>query len=422
MVALFFVSADISAAKLTASPGQSLQTMIAGADDGDEIFLPAGHYAGPINISRSVHIRGQVGTVIDGGGVSHGLIIAAPRVIIEGLAIINWGHNLTQQDAGILVLNTASDSVIKNNQLTGPGFGIWLDSVQRVQVINNKVHGDPQLRSQDRGNGIHLFNVRDVLVQANTVSHTRDGIYIDNSSHCLLKDNQISDLRYGIHYMYAYDNRIEGNVTRNTRTGYALMQSKRLTVIANRSIEDDNYGILMNNITGSLLRHNRVEHIRQPVNQQQGQISGGDGKAIFVYNSQFNQFLDNRFVSSDIGIHLTAGSEDNVVAGNAFINNRQQVKYVATRAQEWSKNGRGNYWSNYLGWDLNDDGIGDTAFEPNDAMDRLLWRYPAARPLMHSPSVLSLRWAQRQFPVFRPQGVKDSAPLMVEPITPQVGT
>ena len=86
-----------------------------------------------------------------------------------------------------------------------------------------------------------------------------------------------------------------------------------------------------------------------------------------------------------------------------------------TRPQEWSEAGRGNYWSNYLGWDLAGDGIGDTPFEPNDAMDRLLWRYPVARLLMHSPAVLALRWIQRQFPVFRPQGVKDSAPLMTAP-------
>lgn len=422
VLALVFVSIEIPAAEFIATPGESLQALFDGADDGDYIHLPTGHYAGQIKINHTLHIRGESGTVIDVGGTSHGLIIAAPNVIIEGLEIINWGQNLTQQDAGILVMKTASGSVIKNNRLTGPGFGIWLDSVKAVQVLDNIVHGDPQLRSQDRGNGIHLFNVRNVLVRGNTVSHTRDGIYIDNSSHCLLKGNQLANLRYGIHYMYAYDNHIEGNVTRNTRTGYALMQSKRLTVIGNRSINDDNYGILMNNITGSLLRNNWVEHIRQPVNKQgEGRVSGGDGKAIFVYNSQFNQFLDNRFESSDIGIHLTAGSEDNVVAGNAFISNRQQVKYVATRPQEWSQEGRGNYWSNYMGWDMDADGIGDTAFEPNDAMDRLLWRYPAARPLMHSPSVLTLRWAQRQFPVFRPQGVKDSAPLMADPMSDQAG-
>jgi nitrous oxidase accessory protein len=55
-------------------------------------------------------------------------------------------------------------------------------------------------------------------------------------------------------------------------------------------------------------------------------------------------------------------------------------------------------------------------------MDRLLWRYPAARLLMNSPAVLALRWVQRQFPVFRPEGVKDSAPLMTDPTRDEADT
>jgi len=57
------------------------------------------------------------------------------------------------------------------------------------------------------------------------------------------------------------------------------------------------------------------------------------------------------------------------------------------------------------------------AYEPNDAVDKLLWRYPSARLLMHSPAIEMLRWVQREFPVLRPQGVKDSYPLMRTPVS-----
>ncbi|NIP42086.1 MAG: copper-binding protein, partial [Gammaproteobacteria bacterium] len=67
-------------------------------------------------------------------------------------------------------------------------------------------------------------------------------------------------------------------------------------------------------------------------------------------------------------------SEDNTLYENNFIQNRVQVKYVATRRQEWSHNGIGNYWSDYLGWDMNADGIGDRPYEPNDGVDRMLWK------------------------------------------------
>lgn len=406
----------VIAAEWTANPDEPLQALIERTAPGDAIRLPPGRYRGPLRLDHTVRLSGEPGAVIDGGGTHNAIELRAPQTVIEDLAIENWGKNLTTMDAAIFVERTANGSIIRNNTLHGPAFGIWLDAVADVEVIDNVIRGTPALRSQDRGNGVHLFNVRNVLIARNDIRETRDGIYIDTSSHNVLRNNHMEDLRYGVHYMYAYDNRVEGNITRHTRTGYALMQSKRLTVIGNRSIEDDNYGILMNNITNSILRDNKVEGVRQPVDESgEGLVSGGDGKAIFIYNSQFNRFEGNRFAGSDIGIHLTAGSEDNVVVGNAFVGNRQQVMYVATRPQEWSEKGRGNYWSDYLSWDLSNDGIGDTPYEPNDAMDRLLWRHPAARLLMDSPSVLTLRWVQRQFPVFRPQGVKDSAPLMIDP-------
>jgi nitrous oxidase accessory protein len=420
---LFSLSAPGWAAQYRATPDEPLQAQIDRTESGDQLTLASGHYTGSITIDHPLEIRATGQAVIDGQGQGHAVTIDAPEVTLDGLDIFNWGSNLTDLDAGVFVTGQGTDSVIRDNRLEGPGFGIWLDAVKGVQVIDNVIRGDTGLRSQDRGNGIHLFNVRDVLIESNDIARTRDGIYIDNSSQSTLRGNELFDLRYGIHYMYAYDNHLEGNLTHDTRTGYALMQSKRLTVLDNRSVNDDNYGILMNNITGSLIRGNRITGVRQPLNDQgEGRLQGGDGKAIFVYNSQFNEFLDNRFADSDIGIHLTAGSEDNDVVGNAFIGNRQQVKYVATRAQEWSREGRGNYWSNYLGWDLDDDGLGDTAFEPNDAMDRLLWRYPAARLLMNSPAVLALRWVQRQFPVFRAEGVKDSAPLMTDPTLNEADT
>ena len=93
------------------------------------------------------------------------------------------------------------------------------------------------------------------------------------------------------------------------------------------------------------------------------------------------------------------------------------MKYVSNKKQEWSKDGRGNYWSNYLGWDMDNDGIGDAIFEPNDGIDKLVWQYPEMKMIMDSPAILILRWVQKQFPVLKPPGVKDSYPLMAPHIS-----
>ena len=83
-------------------------------------------------------------------------------------------------------------------------------------------------------------------------------------------------------------------------------------------------------------------------------------KCVFIYNANKNRFSGNWFEGCEIGIHFTAGSEGNEIAGNAFIGNRNQVKYVGTRYLDWSKDGRGNYWSDNPAFDLNGDGIADS--------------------------------------------------------------
>ena len=399
------------------TPGDDLQHIIDSSVTGDEIRLQKGVYKGNFILSKSIALVGEKGALIDAQGSGHALQVLAENSVVKGLQIINWGDDLTDQDAGIYIGKKAGSSVIQNNHLQGGGFGIWVDATKDIQILDNTVQGDLSIRSTDRGNGIHLFNVTGARVSGNEVWHSRDGIYIDTSNKNALLNNKIHDLRYGIHYMYSYNNLLQGNYTENTRTGYALMQSKYLTVLDNHSKNDANYGILMNYITHSTLRNNHISGVQnrlnphmQKLNTNMSRKKGLEGKALFIYNSLFNEFTDNNFQHSDIGIHLTAGSENNTLKGNNFSNNKTQVKYVSTRAQDWS----GNYWSDYLGWDMDGDGTGDIVYEPNDSVDRLLWKFPSAKLLLNSPAIETLRWVQRQFPVLKGSGVVDSQPL-IEP-------
>lgn len=380
--------------------------------DGDNRWvLPVGEYAGQFSIDEPMHIRCENGAVLQAEGQGHGLNIRASNVTVEGCTLQDWGRDLTAMDSGIFIQKDSIGAHLQNNYLQGPGFGIWVDGTRDITVTGNTVEGDPTIRSQDRGNGIHLFSANGARVVDNKVRYTRDGIYIDNSHHSYLEGNTLEDLRYGIHYMYSNDNQVIGNITRRTRTGYALMQSRKLTVVGNRSEQDENYGILMNYITYSVLTDNLVSQVSRG-SSTTSTSSGTEGKALFIYNSVFNTIENNHFEHSTLGIHLTAGSEDNRISGNAFVDNQQQVKYVATRTQEWSTDGSGNYWSDYLGWDRNGDGLGDVPYEPNDNVDRLLWLYPQVRLLMNSPAIQLLRWIQRAFPVVKSPGVQDSYPLM----------
>ncbi|WP_431313656.1 nitrous oxide reductase family maturation protein NosD [Thalassotalea insulae] len=394
------------------SAQDNLQQRLDQAADGDILRLAPGRYSGNFVIKHSITLLGQPGVIIDAQGQGHGLLLQASDIHIKNLNIINWGQDLTAQNAGIYSDSQSQRILIENNQLKGDGFGIWLQKSDDSQVIGNTIEGNLNLRSADRGNGIQLSIVKNVVVRDNEVFHTRDGLYIISSQQNTLENNTMHDLRYGVHYMYSHSNKVLNNHAYNTRAGYALMSSRHLVVDGNTSHNSEDYGFLMNFITYSQISHNRIKNVWT---KPEHKVLGRDGKGLFVYNSAYNTINDNLIDTAEIGIHLTAGSEGTKVYGNSFINNPTQVKYVSNKKQEWSQQQQGNYWSNYLGWDMDNDRIGDSAFEPNDGIDKLLWQYPEMKMLMDSPAVLILRWVQKQFPVLKPPGVKDSYPLMTSP-------
>ncbi|PHQ63361.1 MAG: copper-binding protein, partial [Sphingobium sp.] len=223
------VALIVALLSLTANAG--LQQQLDALEPGAVFELPPEKLSSLDLRVPGVTVSCHADTVIDGGGEGNAIDILAEEVTFSGCDVRNWGGDLNELDAGIFVAREARGAVVEDNRLQGPAFGIWLDATKDVTVRNNTVRGDASIRSQDRGNGIHLFNTTGALIEGNDISQTRDAIYIETANNNEIRNNVMTDLRYGIHYMYSMHNLLEGNVTRGTRTGYALMQSKYLKVI-----------------------------------------------------------------------------------------------------------------------------------------------------------------------------------------------
>ncbi len=412
-VVMFAVAAIVMTPSAHAQ--DDLQHAVAAAAPGAVLSVAPGVHHVHLLLDRPLTLEGQSGAILDGDGRGDVVRIRASGVTLRNLTIRNSGRDLTAMNAGVYVEKAVDGAVIENNRIQDILFGVYLDGPQRVQVINNVITGIAELRVSDRGDGIHLWNDAWCVIKGNDVSGTRDGIYDYVSHDNLIVNNHIHGVRYGVHQMYTRNETLQGNISTNNVAGMALMSSARMRVVDNRMFDDSSYGILFNYVTYSDIGDNQIHDITGEPGGGGQVVVGGEGKALFVYNSEFNRIHDNLLADSPIGIHITAGSQDNHVYNNAFVNNRTQVKYVQNVAAEWSLDGKGNYWSNYLGWDLDGDGIGDVPYRPNDGVDVLLWKYPSARVLMSSPSILLLRYVQRAFPVFTPPSVQDSHPLMSTP-------
>src|SRR3546814_20689940 len=135
------------------------------------------------------------------------------------------------------------------------------------------------------------------------------------------------------------------------------MQSRKLIVTGTRSEQDQNYGILMNYITYSPITGNFVSDVQRGDTGGDSMISGGEGKALFIYNSLFHTIENNHLEKTSLGIHLTAGSEDNRIAGPTFVDHQQHVKSVATRTKDSSEVGRRQSSAHSLGWHPTADGL-----------------------------------------------------------------
>jgi nitrous oxidase accessory protein len=396
-----FAAVPASAAVQEMAPGQSLQAAIEAAQPGDVLRLLPGEHAGPIVVDRGISLVGAEGAVLLGPGKGSVITLTAPGVRVEGLTIRGSGTDLPAMDSGVLATRKAPEAVIRNNRFEGNLFGVYLHGAGGSLVEGNVIIGRRDLRLSEAGNGVSIWNAPGARIVGNDMRFGRDGIFVNTSRDVLFQNNRFTDLRFAIHYMYTLNSRVIGNRSERNHVGWAIMFSDGLEIRDNVSIGDRDHGLMLNSANESEITGNVVR-------------DGGE-KCVFIYNANKNIIAGNRFQGCPIGIHFTAGSERNRVTGNAFIGNRTQVKYVGTRHMEWSAEGRGNYWSDHPGFDLDGDGIADAAYRPNDLMDEILWTLPQAKVLLNSPAVDAIRWAQARFPALYPGGVVDSVPLMQPP-------
>ncbi|WP_262480396.1 nitrous oxide reductase family maturation protein NosD, partial [Achromobacter xylosoxidans] len=392
------------AATLEIAAGADLAAAIASAAAGDLLRLAPGSYAGGIVIDKPLTLEGPPdrSAIIAGTRQGRTVWVTAADVSLRNLTVTRSGLSLSDMDAGIFLDREAHRALVERNDVLDNLVGVHVWGPADATVRGNRIVGNKELRVAERGNGVTLWNTPGTRVLDNDISAGRDGIFVNTSKLNTFSGNRFHDLRYAVHYMYTNDSEISGNVSTGTDIAYAIMYSHRLVVRDNVALDSHEQGLMLNYANHSTIANNTVDRA---------------GKCVFIYNANRNTFLDNRFSNCDIGVHFTAGSEGNRISGNAFINNRNQVKYVGTRTLDWSVDGRGNYWSDNTAFDLDGDGIADTAYRPNDVVDQLLWRAPAARILLNSPSISIVRWAQSQFPAILPGGVIDSAPLMQPPAT-----
>ncbi len=402
MLLLVLLATSALAADVKVMPGKdALARAIQSAQSGDRLMLAAGNYTGGLLISKPLEIHGNGHAHVRGREQGSVITIDAPDVVVSGLKLTGSGSDHQTIDSGVQLTKKATGAIVRDNHIEGNLYGVDIHGARNALVDGNTIIGRQDRLMNRRGNGFYVWNAPGAQVRNNKMRYGRDGIFVNSSKKNTFKNNRFEDLRFAVHYMYANDSEVSGNVSIGNHLGYAIMFTSRVQIRNNTSIGDRDHGIMLNYANNAVLEGNVVR--------------GGGKKCLFMYNANKNIMRNNHFEGCPIGIHFTAGSERNTIVGNSFVGNQRQVKFVGSRDHTWS----GNFWSDHSAYDVNGDGIADQAFRPNDTMDQILWTQPSAKLLLGSPAVQLIRWAQKEFPALLPGGVVDDKPLMTPTLRPK---
>lgn len=414
IVLLAFCAMLLIALPVAAQDGAfDLQRAVAEAEPGATIVVPAGVYAGPLVITRPITLEGQGEAVIDGGGTGDAITVKAPDVTIRGFVVRNSGDSLDREHAGIT--GEAANLTIENNRLEDVLFGIYLKNAPG-SVVRNNVVLSKELEIGRRGDGIKVWYGAGTLLDGNRVSGSRD-VIVWFSPHSIIRNNVVEDGRYGLHFMSNEDETIENNVLRKNSVGIYLMYGKDF-VVRNNLLFDNHgpsgYGLALKDVDNVLAEGNRMV---------------GNRVGLYVDGSPMSQNADvhmehNLMAYNETGIEMLPSVQHNTYTNNVFQENGSQITIAgggALTGNNWAQEGRGNYWSDYAGFDVDGDRIGDLPYKSQSLYEDLMEKYPELRLFRLSPATEALDLAARAFPVFAPRvKMADERPLMTPPSLPDI--
>ena len=119
--------------------------------------------------------------------------------------------------------------------------------------------------------------------------------------------------------------------------------------------------------------------------------------------------MDNDFTGNGWALKVSGGCMNNKVKGNNFVSNTFDL---ALNSSSYENSIDGNYWSEYSGYDLNRDGVGDIPHRPIKLFNYVLKNTPEAIILMRSLFIDIINFSEKVSPIFTPENVLDNSPSM----------
>jgi nitrous oxidase accessory protein len=388
-----------------------LHAAIDAAADGDTIVVEGGTFDGPIEIGKPLTLIGIDGATIDGGGEGTIVRITAPDVTFQGFTVLNSGNNFDKEDSAIYI--DRGDRVqILDNEILDALFGVNVAQSPGIVIDGNHIVGK-DVDSGMRGDGIKVWYSHETTITNNHVERSRD-LLVWYSNDVVVNDNLVEDGRYGFHFMNSDDGEASRNQLIDNSVGIYLMYGKRFTIADNLlqgSRGPSGHGLGLKEIDGVEVEGNVIHDNRIGVYIDTSPLSYD------VYNT----FDTNLIAYNDIGLGLLPSSERNIFTRNSMVENLEQVSVLGggpLGENTWAVDGIGNFWSDYAGYDADDDGIGDFAFRNEQLSEQLMTSWPVLQLFRFSVAETAVDFGSKAVPVFQQEPIFEDPSPLVEPVIP----
>jgi nitrous oxidase accessory protein len=384
----------------------ALQPLIDATPTGGTLVLEAKIYSAPGRITRAMRIQGVPGTIIDGGGIGSILTVEADDASLVGLTLRNSGDRHETTDSAVRL--RGRHGIFKDNVIEDCLFGFELKQADGNIIRRNRI-GSKDLPEALRGDSVRIWYSNGNTVEDNEITHVRDTV-VWYSTDNIINRNRIVDSRYGIHLMYSHKNKLNGNSFLSNTVGIFLMYANDNDVIDNvihYSQGPSGIGLGFKESSNTRVEHNDFF---------------ANARGIFMdaspYDPEgFNLFRANRIAYNGTAVWFHSDWEGNSFEDNAFIGNHTGISVHGSGSANrntWSR----NMWDDWVGFDRNGDGIGDTPYESWSWADRLWMDVPDAQFFRTSPSLELIDFVERLGSLTEPRLiVRDPAPRLNLPET-----
>lgn len=309
----------------------------------------------------------------DGIYLSH----ANENVLTDNVVSSNF-HGFILADSGSNTLtNNNASNIAYNFNVFGDSFSHFNNSVDMSNIIDGKsiyyLVGavDTVLDYETNASTIYLINCNNITIKELTLTNNRHGVFIYNTTNSKIQNVTVSNNYCGIYLRLSSNNTLIGNtISNNPWGGIELVGCTNITLRRNRvSLCQKGFNLIScrfstlveNHVLGSLdgfvldwSRNNTLI----------GNIASNNLR--FGFKLEFgvgwpgnNTLAGNLASNNGQGGICLDRSSNNTLYHNSYLNNTMHVESINS-TNIWDNGHEGNYWSGYLGIDLNHDGIGDS--------------------------------------------------------------